>query len=255
MGWAVLYSWFKTLTLHHLERSCYSVARQTIQPDEFLFFDNDSPFSPEEIKATVGKHLDLTKIDFHFEKHGVPTQTASWAQNTAIRRLKHDQFILLRGDMIYDFQFCERVKARHDSEVRLTNRPAFATSWCWQMGYFLGHEEEDTSNHEVDLESLGWRENPQRLLENKNANPFQHTDKDAASFCTSKAAMELGRWYDENLVSWGYWQSQLQFWMSRNSVGICVIPEYLFFHMHHVCERNFAVAQREVEASWKLKGF
>src|SRR6187455_2540109 len=103
MTWSLIFTFFRSLTLDHLERSLYSLSKQTISPDCWLFFENNTDYSESEIKRVIAKHFDVDKLRFSFNKHGDPAKTtASWCQNTAIRMAKHDVFILAKADCIYD---------------------------------------------------------------------------------------------------------------------------------------------------------
>jgi hypothetical protein len=220
MKWTLIMSMFRPLTVEHLERSLYSLSRQTVKPDEFLFFDNNSGHNAN-ILAEISKHFTASDWTTYFVKHGNQNRTLSWANNRAIQLSNTDTFVFARADFIYDFRFCERVLLEH------TNDPmSYATSWMWGMNYL--------DPNPPDLESFNWRENPQNLLKNDiGARPERASHQDGPTFCTSKKAMEAAGWYDETLVGWGFDQQDLQTQMMRNGVKMKVIPEFLYFHMDH----------------------
>jgi len=253
MNWSLVYTFFRTLSIDHLERSIYTISKQTALPEDLIFFENNTDFSEDQIKEVVSKHFDLNRWKFFFNKHGDSRKTASWCQNTAIKLAQHDVFILGKADLIYDFNFCKRLVDTFAYHSHYGNQPMhFSTSHLMQMGYLSAapHEEVD---HAADLEPLNWREDVQRLHQNnKHSQYHTATDGDAASYCTSKSAMESVNWYDEDLVGWGFWQLSLQTDMQAKGVQFHVIPECLMFHMLHKIEgpeRCLTRAQQEFNAS------
>jgi len=222
MKWTLIMSMFRTLTLPHLERSLYSLSRQTVKPDEFLFFDNNPTYSSARSALdTLQFYWRGKTSSCHFCQHEDPSKTLSWANNRAIQLCNTDVFVFARADFIYDFQFCERVLAAYADEPM-----SYATSWMWGMNYL------DTNP--PDLESFKWRENPKNLLHNDvGARPEKASHLDGPTFCTSKQAMDAAGWYDETLTFWGFDQQDLQTQMMRNGVKMKVIPEFLYFHMDH----------------------
>lgn len=246
MNWSLVYTFFRTLTLAHLERSIYSISRQTKLPDDLVFFENNTDFSEGEIMAVVAKHFDPARWRFYFNKHGDPRKTsASWCQNNAIKLAKHEVFILGKADLIYDFNFCNRLVETFAYHSHYGNQPMhFATSHLMQMGY-LSEASHEAVDHAADLEPLNWREDVQRLhANNKHAQYHTHTVNDAPSFCTTKAAMAAVDWYDEDLIGWGFWQLSLQADMQAKGVQFYVIPECLMFHMLHQIEGSDRCLQK-----------
>lgn len=232
MNWTFVFTFFRSLTLDHLERSLYSISKQTIKADDYVFFDNNTDYSESELISVLSQYpeLDWRMV---FEKHRDPAKTtASWCQNRAIELAKHDLFVLGKADLIYDFDFCRRLL-----EVQGNVQRRFSTCWLFQMGYYSGATHADV-NHATDLEALNWRENPQLLLQNRvpDSREEKVTQADAASFATTKQAMDIGGWYDERLTHWGYWQQDLQYQMRNRGVHFVVIPEFLMFHMMHQIE-------------------
>jgi len=225
---------FPTLTLAHLERSLFSLSRQTVLPEKLLFFDNNTPFSPEAIHRVIADHFSLKHWALYHAKHGNPMRQLSWGNNAAIRMAETEVVILVRADIIYDFTFCERVSAAYADEAM-----SYVAAWMWFMN--------DTSN----LEKLSWRTNPQKLLTNikYGARMERAVHIDGASFCTSKTAMAAGGWYDEELAEWGFNQQDLQTQMTRAGVKMKTIPECLSFHMFHPGDRDMDRAKREWQHS------
>lgn len=254
MNWSLVYTFFRTLPLAHLERSLYSLSRQTLLPEEMIFFENNTDFSEEEIKQVVSQHFDLNRWKFFFNKHGDPRKTASWCQNTAIRLATHEVFILAKADLIYDFSCFQRLTELFSQCSQAGAQPMhFTTSHVMQMGCYSGIPVQQV-DHAADLEPLGWREDVQRLHKNQGNGSQYHTQTqgDAASFCTTKTAMASVNWYDEELIGWGYWQLSLQWDMAAKGVQFHVIPECLMFHMLHCIEgpeRCLQRAQAEYDRS------
>jgi len=239
MKWSLVYTFFRTLSLAHLERSLYSMSKQTVQPDELIFFENNTDFSEEQIKAEVAKYYDLARWKFHFNKHKDPRKTsASWCQNHAIKLASHEVFILGKADLIYDPTCCEKLVSTFAYHSHYGNQPLnFSCCYIMQMAYHsqAGHEVVD---HAADLEPLNWREDVQRLHQNTGIGcQYQKNPQgDAPSFCTTKTAMAAVDWYDEDLIGWGYWQMSLQWDMQTRGIQFHVIPECLMFHMLHSIE-------------------
>lgn len=251
MNYSVIFTFFRSLELAHLERSMFSLSKQFALPDDLIFFENNTDFVEEQIKEVVAQHFDLSRWKFHFKKHGDPRKTsASWCHNHAIKLAEHDAFILARADIIYDF-VC--FAAMFNAYKAIGGPLCFTTSHMKHMDFYNESNTFESADHAADLEPLKWREDVQRLTATRGRN-FTETHLDAASFCTSKSAMELAGWYDEDLISWGMWQQSLQMEMREKGVEFYVIPEMLQFHMQHGADRNTAVATAEFANSPRRKG-
>lgn len=255
MKWTLVYTFFRSLTLAHLERSLYSLSKQTIQPDEFVFSDNSTDFSPETILTVIRQYFDPDKMSLHFHKHHDPKRcSATWGMNHAIAQATHDVFIMSRADCIYDFSFNEQLVSHFAMHTDYGANPLFfVATWLLQMGYW-SEASHETVDHAADLEPLKWRENVQNLLQNRKlgGQEHKHAHLDAPSYCTTKSAMAHAGWYDENLTGWGYWQMDLQGQMRMKGVGFHVLPEFLYFHMQHQIEgpeRSQPLAMQEYNSS------
>lgn len=228
MNWSLIYTFFPSLSLAHLERSLYSLSRQTIWPDDMLIYDNNSPFSEAEIKAVIKKYFNLVQLRLVFDKHGDRFKTASYCHNKAIPMAAYDTFILARADLIFDFDYCRRVL-----ELQGGDPMVFTSSWMYQMP-FLSKASYEKIDHAADLEPLNWRQNPQRLLKNSDgAQMHTAAELDSASFCLSKHAFNLAGGYDEYLNTWGLWQQSFHTELRSRGVKFKIIPEPLIFHMLH----------------------
>ena len=248
MKWTLIFTFFRSLTLAHLERSLYSLSKQTVKPDEWLFFDNNTAYSEEEIRKVISQHFRLEDWKLNFEKHGDPKKTsASWCQNQAILRSSNETFVLTKADCIYDFTFCQRLLELHQG---LPMR--FVAAWMYQMGY-LSQKSHQEVDHAADLEPLNWRENPRNLDQNKaNGRIHDAPDQDAASFCCTRDTISKAGWYDEYLLGWGFWQMDLQSQLRLLGVPFIIIKEILSWHMMHDIEgpeRNLERAYAEWQRS------
>ncbi len=251
MNWSLVYCFFRTLSLAHLERSIFSLSKQYVLPDDLVFFDNNTEFSEDEIKAVVAQHFDLSRWRFYFEKHGDPRKTsASWCQNHAIQLAKHNVFILARADIIYDFS-CLAVLTGVFASI--SNPMCMVSCHVKHMDFWNESYTFDAADHAADLEPLNWREDVQRLVVTRGRH-FTETHVDAVSFCTSKTAMAAADWYDEDLTSWGLWQQSLQMDMGAKGVGFVVVPEMLMFHMQHGADRNTDRSMHEFNTSRRRQG-
>jgi hypothetical protein len=233
MNWTLILTCYHTLEVEHLERSLYSLSKQTVMSKYRVFFDATSQIPRLTIRDLLDKYLKVHEWNCCIEEDGDPAKrNLSWNNNAAIRMAPTQVFVLCRADFVYDFTFCEKVLAAYANEPM-----SYATSWMFMMPAVQ------------DLDSLGWRENPQRLLENnagvtsKQIECWKMADKDGPSFCTSKQACEAAGWYDESFTSWGFSQQDIQSRMRAAGVKMKVIPEWLFFHMFHPAERDYAKAQ------------
>jgi hypothetical protein len=243
MKWTLVYRFYKSLTLAHLERSLYSISRQTVKPDQMVFFDNNSMFSEEEIMRVVAQHFKIEDWTFYFARHHDQKKTLSWSNNRAIALSDNDHFILARADFIYTFDCFERWFAVYDA-----NLPAFVSSWIYWMGYYADVND-GTVDHASDLEPLNWREDPKRLLSHrKDAIETKFSEHDGPSFLTSKRAMDLCGWYDEALYGWGFDQQDMQQKMIEAGVSMRVIPEFMLFHILH----QVAKFDRDLEKALKI---
>lgn len=242
MRWSLVYSVFKTLSLAHLERSLYSLSRQTVKADQMILFDNNSGFSEQEVLEVIQKHFDLSDWTAYFCRHIDSKKTLSWANNHAIRLADYDTFIFCRADFIYDFTFFEKMLSAF-GQGPLT----FASSWIFWMEY-LSRLPEHLVDHAEDLEPLRWREDPKRLLLNTyKSTETRFSDHDGPSFCTTQRAMELAGWYDEKLYGWGFDQQDLQQRMIDSGITMKIVEEVLYYHMFHLLsdgERDLAKAKR-----------
>ena len=255
MNFSLAYTFFQTLSLGHLERSLYSISRQTKLPDDMVFFDNNTTFSEDVIKLTVAKHFNLSQWRFYFSKHGDTRKTsASWSQNQAIKLTVNDVLILARADIIYEFScFGALLKEFSLHSNNGINPLHFVTCHVKHMDYFNKSYTFETADDAADLEPLKWRDDVQRLTATTGRN-FTETHLDAVSFCTTKAAMAAVDWYDESLQSWGMWQQSLQMDMREKGIATHVIPETLMFHMQHGADRNTARAMNEFNSSPRRSG-
>ena len=140
MKWSLVYTFFRSLSLAHLERSLYSVSRQTELPEDMVFFENNTDFSEGDIRDVVSRHFNPTRWRYYFNKHGDPRKTsASWCQNNAIKLAQEDVFVLGKADLIYDFNFCHRVVETFMYHSSYGQNPLhFTTSHLFQMAYLSG---------------------------------------------------------------------------------------------------------------------
>lgn len=231
----LVFTFFHTLTLAHLERSLFSLARQTLLPDKLLFFDNNSPFSPEAIERVISQQFNINQWALYYAKHANPMRQYSWRNNAAIRFSETDVFIVASADYIYDFDFCKKLLSAYADEPM-----SYAAAWTWQMNYANGIDPD------VDLESFNWRSNPKNLMSNISGSRMERAVHiDGPCFCSSKQAMDAAGWYDEELAQWGFNQQDLQAQMVRKGVKMKVVSECLHFHMQHSGERDMERAKQE----------
>lgn len=250
MKYSLVYTFFRSLELAHLERSMFSLSKQFALPDDLILFENNTGFGEEKIKEVVALYFDLSQWKFHFNKHGDPRKGASWCHNHAISLAENEVFILARADIIYDFVCCAALINAYksiDSPLR------FTSCYVKHMDFYDKSNTFEKADHAADLEPLRWREDVQRLSATLGRN-FTETHLDAASFCTSKTAMKSAGWYDEDLTSWGMWQQSLQMDMRERGVEFYVIPEILQYHMQHGADRDTLVATSEFANSPRRKG-
>lgn len=253
--WSLVFTFFRSLSLAHLERSLFSLSKQTVKPDEFIIYCNDVDFSQVDVLEKIGAAYNKASYyfpdtRFEWDCHNDPAKrNASYAQNKSIRMAKHDTFIFTKADCIYTEDFCEKLLAQ-----KTDNPMEFIAPHMLQMNYWSEqgkpHEQVD---HAKDLEGLNWREDVRRLNQN-TGQLHNHATIDAPSFCTTKQAVDRAGWYDEHIKNWGYWQIDLQGNMARRGVEMKVVPEILVFHMQHGLapedgERNLQQAHAEWLAS------
>jgi hypothetical protein len=243
MRTTLVFTFFRTLTLTHLEHSLYSLSRQSILPNDLLFFDNNTVFSEDKIRSVIAQHFPISRWAMYFAKHGNTSKQLSWNNNAAIRFADTETFILTRADFIYDFDFCKRLLLEYEGDPM-----NYATSWMLQMHHFVAQPCE-ANDFASSLDEFNWREKPSALLHNLNSRAECVSHIDGPNFCTSKRAMQAAGWYDETLALWGFNQQDLQTQMVQNGVKMKVIPECLAFHMHHAGPRDMDRAKKEWEKS------
>lgn len=235
MKFSLVFTFFRSLSLAHLERSLFSLSKQTVKPDEFIIFSNDVQFGFDELFGVLGQFSGSPIIGHAVVKlatHGDPSKrNASYCQNRAIKMATHDTFIFTKADCIYAPDFCEKLLAQ-----KTRNPFEFIAPHMLQMNYWSEHgKPHDQVDHAKDLEGLNWREDVRRLNQ-VSGQLHNHATIDAPSFCTTKQAMERASWYDEAITRWGYWQIDLQGNMARRGVAMKVVPEVLVWHMQHGLE-------------------
>lgn len=253
--WSLVFNSFKSLSLAHVERSLFSLSKQTVLPTDFIFFDNDSGIPKGQIVELLEKYCrQHQKFEWRFDEHHEPAKmNASYAQNKSIKMAKQDTFIFTKADCVYAEDFCEKLLAQ-----KTDNPMEFVAPWMLQMNYWSEHSKpHEQVDHAKDLEGLNWREDVRRL----NQVPGQlhnHAWMDAPNFCTTKQAMERAGWYDEALHSWTIWQLDLQSNMHKRGINVKVIEEVLVFHMQHPIpveqgERDLKKAHEIYDASPRRK--
>lgn len=243
---SLVFTFFRSLSLHHLEKSLYSLSKQTVMPDDWILYDNNTRFTPEEIQSVVALHFDLGKLRIVHDKHGDNLKGAAYCHNKAIPMAKHDTFILARGDLIYDFTYCERVLEAYADDPN-----NYAATWLFQMP-FLSKASYDKVDYATELESLNWREDPKRLLLNSDgAQEHKAAELDSASFCMSKQAFYAVEGYDEFLTGWSLWGMSFQTELRRRGIQFKIVQEFLYFHfMHPLPPEEGERDQKKAHAQW-----
>lgn len=232
MKFSLVFTFFRSLSLAHLERSLFSLSKQTAAPSEVVFYDNDTDFSSDETGDLCGRYLSCNwNVRVKIDKHGDPSKrNASYCQNRAIQMATNDTFIFTKADCIYTEDFCEKLLAQ-----KTRNPMEFVAAWMYQLPYWSQKgKPHDQVDHASDLEGLNWRSNIRNLDKNTDGGQLHnHAWMDAASFCTTKQAMERAGWYDPDLRGWSLWQLDLQSNMHKRGVTVKVIEEVLSYHMMH----------------------
>ena len=237
---SIVFTFYRTLDLKHLERALCSLSMQTAldQATELVFVDNNTNYAPVEIENVVREYEELLpEVKYHFMKHGQSDRCHSWSANYGIRAAENDLVFFTRADYILMEDCLERMLAGMRDE-----QMAFMSGWCYQMACQRGGEPYEM---EPPYEAFGWRDNVRNLLLWPHAHLFHETDKDAGTYLTTRTAVAAGGWYDELMVSFGYQQSTLQRQMSNAGVRMEAIQEFLFCHQHHEADRDFARARHE----------
>lgn len=247
---SVCFVFFRTLNLRHLDAALYSVACQDLTSvREILILDNNTDFSEEAISQCVTSSLypkiigNDVRLVLWSEKHGDTRRTQSWSVNRVCREATAPWILFTRADYIIAFDALARFTARAQ-EMHAAGRKPFLSGWCWQMAYDREARNVDAN---VDIEKYRWREKGMpALLQHPHAFRFHETDQDAGVWFTRKEYLAEAGWMNENLVSWGYQQSEFQRMLqNRASCTLETIQDYLFAHQHHSASRDFAVAQSE----------
>lgn len=250
---SIIYTFFRSLSLHHLEKSLFSLSQQTVQPDDFVLYDNNTSFSPEEIQKVIALHFDPSKLRIIHDKHGNNLQGAAYCHNLAIPMAKHDTFILCRGDLIYDPTYSHRVLAAYAGDPM-----NYAACWLYQMPFYskLPYDKVD---YATELEVLNWRQDVRNLLKNSDgAVEHKGPEMDSASFCMSKKTFHMAGKYDEYLTGWSLFQMNFQWELRKRGVQFQIVPEFLYYHFLHPLppeegERDIRKAHAQAAASPRRK--
>lgn len=241
---SIVFVFYQTLDLDHLERAIFSLAKQTglSRASELVFVDNNTVYDPAAIQTVVEMFEWPFPICYHWCKHGDDNRRHSWSANFGIRAATNELFFFTRADFILMEDCLERMAAAALDGAQ----PALATSWGW----YLAREEEHAGlKAEVPYETYGWRQDARALFRHPSALQFRETALDAGVFVTSKKAMALGGWYDELMINFGFQQSTLQRRMRNAGVRMTAVEDYLFCHQHHAADRDFDRAWREYSQS------
>lgn len=242
---SIVFTFYKTLDLDHLERAMYSLSRQTAlcRASELVFVDNNTEYSEAEIKAVVESHFQEPFVKYHFCKHGNDDRRHSWSANYGIRAATNDLFFFTRADYILMEDALEQMV-----DEWAKRKPALVSGWRFHMGAAPAGCVPGTPIDEPAYESYGWREDARFLLQGRRAS-FYNSHQDAGVFVTTRTAIALGGWYDEAMIGFGYQQSTLQRHMWREDIAMIVVPEFLYLHQFHEAERDFTKAHEEYNNS------
>lgn len=234
---------FQTLTPEHMERALFSLTRQTRLDlaDELVFVDNNTWYDVSILKPIVDAFDWPFPVHYHWCKHGKPNRRHSWSANYGIRAAQNEFVFFTRADFILAEDAMEQMTAANGGDELI-----FVSGWSCRVG--VGRESEIISADPV-YEAYAWRTNVRWLLQAPDAHDFFAADLDAGVFLTSKAAMDLGGWYDEAMVGFGFQQSTLQRHMRNAGVKMVCIQDYLFFHQNHGATRDFDISWAEYRQS------
>jgi GT2 family glycosyltransferase len=240
---SIVFTFYQTLDLNHLERAVYSLAQQVELgeiADELVFVDNNTVYHPDQIREIVEQHH-WPRPSYHFQKHGDNNRRHSWSANYGFRAAANEFVFFTRADYILMEDALKRM-----SEEAGDNPKSFVSGWCYQMGY---DRQGITTDTEPPYEAYAWRTNTRYLLQYPYAHEYPETQLDAGVFVTSKTAMDLAGWFDEAMISFGYQQSTLQRQMRSKGIRMVAVQDFLFCHQHHEATRDFAQARREYNNS------
>ena len=238
---SIAFTFYPTLDLEHLERSIYSLSRQTAldRVGELVFVDNNTDFTEDQIRDVVEPYFQEPFVDYHFLKHGDSTRQECWSANYAIEHCENERYVYTHGDLILTEDAIEKM-----DDACVGN--ALVTGWIYLLNHPMA---EQTMDDPPSYDDFDWRENTRNLL----AYPVSKEFKDAVLaptlyICTRSAWDAAGR-YDEAMVHWGVQQSVFLRHLQRQGTRIVEIPESLCFHMEHPADRDAKRAMAEYLSS------
>lgn len=240
----LIVSFFRSLSLEHLERTLYSLSRQTVRPDKYLFFDNNTMFGMDSIFEQIDRYFPMNNWHIFIAKHGNdPKKTLAWAGNHSIHLCDTEVFWHTRADFLYPWDWCDRMMAAYEPM-------SFVGCNMFQMNYHEGVEREHYGT--VDLERFNWRIDPASLLTNTEGSRFERNSHiDSPSFVSDKSAIKAAGGFDESLASWGHSQQDLQIQMARAGVKIKVVPDLICYHQDHGPMEGDARDKQKAMAEWQ----
>lgn len=239
--WTLLLILWRGLPLAHLERSMFTLSKQTKRPTYKILFDNNSGYSYDDLQFAVKDHTDLSDWTVYSCRYNTVGRALSWNHNRAFRLCDTETFIMTRADCLFHSSLFHRLLKSHSF-----GGPSFSTSWVWNMPYY-SHEQDGFVNHADDLEPLRWRHGINRLCMNRAAySRHIHTWRDTPAFCSDKKTVEMIGGYDErHFTCWGFDQQDFQGRLRNAGVQIRVIKRFLTFHMNHPADRDIDKALRQ----------
>ena len=232
----VIFIYFRTLTLDHLDAAWFSLSQQDLTSvEEIIVLDNNTDDAPDAIRDRLDHYPVSVPVRVVSEKHGDPRRTHCWSSNRAFELSTTDNLFVTRADFLLNPDCLARFRAAQVREAAM-----FTTSWCHQMGCDASLSNTDVlADHSKP--DAGWRTDPRgaaSLVGAVPANHFHATDVDAGVYLTYQSVWVVVGRFNESMVGWGVNQQDWQRRIARHRLHLTVIPDYLFHHQHHYAPRG-----------------
>lgn len=228
----ICFTYFRSLTLAHLEAALYSISRQTdfASVQEMFVVDNNTDDDPSDILAIIDKLAFPFTVTLRSYKHGDVTRTHSWSTNVAVREVRTPWVFFCRADYL----LATDTMAKFVGVVRSEEWDGFVTSRGCHLDCNLG-----------TVEITQWRKAGAQILQHLGT-LYDYTNIDAGVWMARKASFDRVGGLCEGLTAWGHAQTLFQWKLFNSGVEFVRHPDVLFFHPQHGGEKDLDLANRQL---------
>lgn len=218
------FTYFKSLTLAHLEAALYSVSRQDFsRVERVVVLDNDTLDTVEQIQGVIDGMRFPVPVALTSCKHGDASRRQSWSTNATVILANTPWVFYTRADYVLDFDILRRF-------VEVIDRKPDWNGFVVSNGCFLHNEI-----------GSAWRETGPRFT----GTVYDYTIIDSGVWMARLDAYNSVGGFDENLTAWGHQQTHFQWKMHKAGVEFVRIPEVLFYHLNHGGDKDITLAHQQ----------